>query len=58
MTRDVSPALRTGLVTRPLIETARDTLGWLQTAPDPTLRVGLDPDDEGNVLREWHDQTS
>jgi len=57
MTRDVSPALRTGLVARPLIDTARDTLRWLQTGPDRTLRAGLDPDDEANVLREWHDQT-
>ncbi len=57
MTRDVSPALRTGLVTRPLIHTARDTLRWLQTGPDRMRRVGLDPDDEANVLRKWHDRT-
>jgi nucleoside-diphosphate-sugar epimerase len=56
MTRDVSPALRTGLLTRPLDDTARDTLRWLRTGPDRTLSVGLDPDDEANVLREWHDQ--
>jgi nucleoside-diphosphate-sugar epimerase len=58
MTRDVSPALLTGLRTRPLIDTARDTLGWLRTRPDRTLRVGLDPGDEASVLCTWHDRTS
>jgi 2'-hydroxyisoflavone reductase len=58
MARDVSPALRAGLLTRPLIDTTRDTLEWLQTAPDRMLRVGLGPDDEANVLRRWHDRTS
>jgi nucleoside-diphosphate-sugar epimerase len=58
MTRDVSPALLTGLLTRPLIDTARDTLEWLRTRPDRMLRVGLDPSDEASVLRTWHDRTS
>jgi hypothetical protein len=58
MARDVSPALRTGLLTRPLVDTTRDTLEWLQTGPDRMLRVGLGPDDEANVLRRWHDRTS
>jgi 2'-hydroxyisoflavone reductase len=58
MTRDVTPALRTGLPTRPLIDTARDTLEWLQTGPDRTHRVGLDPDDEADLLRRWHDRTN
>jgi nucleoside-diphosphate-sugar epimerase len=55
MARDVSPALRSGgLVTRPLADTARDTLEWLRTRPDLTMRVGLNPDDEADVLGRWH----
>jgi hypothetical protein len=38
MTRDVSPALRTGLLTRPLSDTARDTLGWIRTRTDRLVR--------------------
>ena len=56
MARDVSPALRSGLVTRPLVDTARDTLEWLRTGPDRTLRAGLRPDHEADVLRSWHDR--
>jgi nucleoside-diphosphate-sugar epimerase len=58
MTRDVTPAVEAGLRTRPLVDTARDTLEWLQTGPDRVLRVGLDPDEEADVLRSWHDRTS
>ena len=43
MTRDVSPALRTGLLTRPLTDTARDTLGWLRTKPNRTLASAWNP---------------
>ena len=57
MTRDVTPALQAGLSTRPLVDTARDTYAWLQTTPDRTLRAGLDPDDEADLLRSWHDRT-
>ena len=57
MTRDVSPALRTGLVTRPLVDTAGDTLRWLRAAPDRAPSAGLDSDDEANLLRNWHDRT-
>jgi nucleoside-diphosphate-sugar epimerase len=56
MARDVSPALGSGLVTRPMTDTARDTLEWLRTGPDRALRVGLDPDDEADVLRRWHER--
>jgi 2'-hydroxyisoflavone reductase len=58
MTRDVSPALRTGLRTRPLADTARDTLDWLETVPDRALHVGLAPDDEVDLLRRWHHRTA
>jgi 2'-hydroxyisoflavone reductase len=56
MARDVSPALQAGLTTRPLADTARDTLEWLRTGPDRVRRVGLAPDDEANVLRRWHER--
>lgn len=54
MARDVSPALGSGLTTRPLVDTARDTFAWLRTGPDRMLRVGLGPDDEADLLRRWH----
>jgi nucleoside-diphosphate-sugar epimerase len=56
MARDVSPALRAGLRTRPLTDTAGDTLEWLQTGPDRTLRVGLDPQEEATLLTRWHER--
>jgi nucleoside-diphosphate-sugar epimerase len=56
MARDVSPALRSGLVTRPLVDTARDTLEWLRTGPDRTRRVGLSTDEEAKLLQGWHDR--
>ena len=56
LSRDVSPALRSGLVARPLSDTARDTLEWLRTGPDRAFRAGLSPEEETNVLRRWHDR--
>jgi 2'-hydroxyisoflavone reductase len=53
----VSAALRTGLRSRPLEETVRDTLAWFQTLPaerQVKLRAGLDPTKEAQTLREWH----
>ena len=53
----VTAALRTGLRSRPLEETVRDTLAWFQTLPavrQATLRAGLDPAKEAQTLREWH----
>jgi len=57
MARDVSPGLRRGLVTRPLADTARDTLAWLHTEPDRAWRAGLDPAAEASVLQRWHDRS-
>jgi 2'-hydroxyisoflavone reductase len=56
LTRDVSASLAAGLRTRPVADTARDTLGWIRVtsdtgAPDP---YGLKPDEEASVLRAWH----
>jgi 2'-hydroxyisoflavone reductase len=53
MSRDVAPARGTGLRTRPLADTARDTLAWLRTGPERSVQVGLGPDDEADLLRKW-----
>ncbi len=53
MTHDVSASYAAGLVTRPLSETARDTLRWLQETPDATV-TGIDRDAEAAVLAAWH----
>jgi len=53
----VKPALATGLRSRPLEETVRDTLAWFQTLPaerQAKLRAGLDPAKEAQTLRDWH----
>jgi 2'-hydroxyisoflavone reductase len=54
MSRDVSPSLAAGLMTRPLDQTARDTLAWLATGPTHTPRAGISPADEAAVLLAWH----
>ncbi len=44
-------ALDTGLIMRPLVETARDTLNWHRTRGEAyTLRVGLTPEREAQLL--------
>jgi 2'-hydroxyisoflavone reductase len=51
---DPSPAFAAGLETRPLEETARDTLEWVRSGearPDPP--AGLDRVKEEAVLDEW-----
>lgn len=54
MTRDPAPSLAAGLVTRPLAETAVDTLRWIIDHPEEVRRGGLDAATETKVLREWH----
>jgi 2'-hydroxyisoflavone reductase len=60
---DVSRAVGAGLTFRPLAETARDTLHWLQSSagrPRPALpgvqlpQSGMDPALERELLAEWH----
>ena len=50
---DVSAAFAAGLTTRPIADTARDTLDWLRSADDPT-RTGLTRAEERDLLAEWH----
>ncbi|WP_203137961.1 NAD-dependent epimerase/dehydratase family protein [Microbacterium sp. JZ31] len=49
MTHLAAPAFQAGLRTRPVADTARDTLAWLETADDPAL-TGLTADEEREVL--------
>lgn len=53
VTHDVAPAFAAGLTTRPVAETARDTLAWLQ-ADHAAVRTGLTADEEREALAAWH----
>jgi 2'-hydroxyisoflavone reductase len=52
MSVDVEASYDAGLSTRPLAETARDTLAWLRGAPDAPVS-GLDRAAEAEVLAAW-----
>jgi nucleoside-diphosphate-sugar epimerase len=54
MARDVAASYAAGLVTRPMSETARDTILWLRETPDATV-TGMDRDREAALLAAWHD---
>jgi nucleoside-diphosphate-sugar epimerase len=55
MSVDVDASYDAGLRTRPLAETARDTLAWLREEPDAKV-AGLDRTAEAEVLAAWHDR--
>ena len=55
LSRDASPSLAVGLLTRPLADSARDTAAWLTDAAPVT---GLTDDEERDVLVAWHAQTA
>jgi 2'-hydroxyisoflavone reductase len=55
MSLDVEPSYDAGLRTRPLTETARDTLAWLRQEPGAPV-AGLDRTAESEVLAAWHDR--
>jgi 2'-hydroxyisoflavone reductase len=53
----IKKALAAGLTFRPLDVTARDTLAWFKTLPadrQATLKAGLKPERENEVLEAWH----
>ena len=50
---DVQPSLDGGLTIRPLAETARDTLAWLEATPDAPVS-GIDLERERELLEVWH----
>ena len=55
----IKKALAKGLTFRPLDVTARDTLAWFKTLPadrQATLKAGIKPEREKEVLAEWHKQ--
>jgi 2'-hydroxyisoflavone reductase len=48
-------AIAAGLATRPLTETVRDTLNWLNgRAADYQWRNGMKPEREAELLQQWH----
>lgn len=53
----IAKALAAGLTFRSLADTARDTLAWFKTLPaerQKTLKAGLTPEREAEVLAAWH----
>jgi nucleoside-diphosphate-sugar epimerase len=52
MARDVTRSLAAGLVVRPLAETARDTIAWLESTPGAEI-TGLTDDEHAAVLEAW-----
>ncbi len=50
MELDVRSAYEAGLTTRPVADTARDTLAWYRASGSPPLRCGLAPDVEAALL--------
>ena len=55
MQHDAEPAAEAGLTTRPLAETARDTLAWLRAEPGvaAAARTGLTAPEETTLLLAW-----
>lgn len=55
-TRSSARAIAAGLTFRPVLETAKDTLGWLSTLPadDRARSSGLARDKEAQILAAWH----
>jgi len=54
---DVQPSLEAGLTIRPLAETTRDTLAWLEASPEAVVS-GIDHDREKELLVAWHARAS
>ena len=53
----IKRALDRGLTFRPIAETSRDTLDWWRSLPaerQATLRAGIKPEREAEVLAAWH----
>jgi 2'-hydroxyisoflavone reductase len=50
---DVGPSLDAGLTLRPLADTTRDTLAWLETTADPPVS-GIELERERELLEVWH----
>ena len=49
-------AVKAGLTFRPIADTAKATLDWFRTLPEPRrakLRAGITPEREAKVLAAW-----
>ena len=57
MAHDVRASYDAGLATRPIGDTARDTLTWLRDNPGAEV-TGMDRETEAAVLRAWHDRSA
>lgn len=55
MDHDDAPPRAAGLTTRPISETARDTLAWLRATPDAGS-TGISREAEAEVLGAWRDR--
>lgn len=53
LAHDVTSSYAAGMRTRPVGETARDTLAWLRAHPDAPVS-GIGQDDEAEVLAARH----
>jgi nucleoside-diphosphate-sugar epimerase len=53
---DATPSYDAGLVTRPVADTARETLAWLRATPDANV-TGITREREAEVLAAWRDAT-
>ncbi len=52
---NVNKALETGLIFRPLEQSAEDTLSWAKSRPDAhQWRAGLTLERESQLLKKWH----
>jgi 2'-hydroxyisoflavone reductase len=60
MSVNVDKAIAAGLTFRPLTDTARDTLAWFNSLPEDqqTMRTGIAPEKEANVLAAWHERNA
>lgn len=53
LAHDVDPPIAAGLRLRPIAQTARDTLDWLEGEETPAL-TGLSLEEESDLLATWH----
>jgi len=54
---DATPSLEAGMRIRPLSETTRDTVAWLQSTPGATV-TGISLERERELLDVWHTQVT
>ncbi len=55
-TVSVQKAIGAGLKFRPPLQTAKDTLAWRGATSVADLKAGLKPEQEAELLKEWHEK--